>query len=113
MKLSKFLRGNPVTTKLLTEYRASSSPYLITGAVIGGKINFLYLMLYIYIILYCYVLYLYSLYIAVVLIIGIWYVWRLRSQARMREEVRSILFEYYPLEDPELGSNSSLNSGLL
>ena len=48
MKLSKFLRGNPVTTKLLTEYSASSSPYLITGAVIGGKINFLYLMLYIY-----------------------------------------------------------------
>ena len=45
----------------------------------------------------------------------VWYILHVRAQARMREEVRNILFEYIPLEefDLEAGPNRSNSVSLL
>ena len=54
--------------------------------------------------------------LAIIAIAGTWYVIRLRQQARLREEVRNILFEYYPLQEYDLGEqgpNRSHSVGLM
>ena len=40
------------------------------------------------------------------------YIWRVRAQARMRAEVRNILFEYVPLDDFDLEVGARRNNSV-
>lgn len=37
MKPSKFLRGYPPSSGIVTKYSVLASPYIISGAVVGGR----------------------------------------------------------------------------